>query len=734
MMPEIAPLEAGEPRQLGPFRIVGRIGEGGQGVVYLGTNEAGERAAVKLLHVKFSGDAIARSRFAREARAAQRVASFCTAGIVAVDLEGDTPYIASEYIEGRSLREVVEADGPLRGVALQRLAIGTATALTAIHHAAIVHRDFKPDNVLIAADGPRVVDFGIARIVDSTGTITSRAIGTPAYMAPEQISGADVGPHTDVFAWGATIAFAATGETAFAGDSIAVVLNRILNHEVDVSVMPEPLRGAVRSALSKSPTARPSADRILLRMLGHPETVDASPAVLNEGAQVAGPDLGAAGPGAGPRPGPDPDPGPDPGEATSPIRIPRTNPGVPAPGGPPVPSTGFRAQPPAYGEGGSLPGYGERPSSPGYGEGGSLPGYGEQPSSPGYGEQPSSPGHGEQPSSPRHGERDAFTGHGEPPVTVAPLGPQATISSPDHSVDSQPPRRSRRGRWIAAAAAVLLAGGAATVAVTGWPPSFGTGVRPPAGTDPVAFASVADKAAKTGRLTIGMRDYLPGIALNSGGKWSGFEVDLALEIAKALRVPASGVTFQATSREERPRLLADGVVDLVVSTYPINGRDDVTFAGPYYLAHVDVLVKDGSPIASAADLEGKRVCQPADNASVRVLQGKVDRFTLVPAPTYTGCMNKLLAGAVDAVPGDDLLLAGFADRENIAYKVVGLKLTDERYAVAMKKGDRRTCKAVQGAIADLYASGTMKKLLDRHFSNVDFATREDDLPAMASCG
>ena len=157
----------------------------------------------------------------------------------------------------------MEDDGPIKGNALQRLAIGTATALTAIHHASIVHRDFKPDNVLIAADGPRVVDFGIARIIDSTGTITSRAIGTPAYMAPEQISGSDVGPYTDVFAWGATIVFAATGETAFAGASIAVVLNRILNHEVDLGVMPEPLRGVVRSALSKSPAVRPSADQIL---------------------------------------------------------------------------------------------------------------------------------------------------------------------------------------------------------------------------------------------------------------------------------------------------------------------------------------------------------------------------------------------------------------------------------------------------------------------------------------
>lgn len=288
-MPQITPLMAGDPSRLGSFRLTGRIGEGGQGVVYLGVNQEGERAAIKLLHVKFTGDASARSRFARELRASQRVAPFCTARVIEADLEGDTPYIASEYIEGRSLRDLVEAEGPLRGAALDRLAIGTATALTAIHRAAIVHRDFKPDNVLLAADGPRVVDFGIARILDSTGTITSKAIGTPAYMAPEQIAGDDVGPYTDVFAWGATMAFAATGEAVFDGGSIAVVLNRILTHEVDLSMMTEPLRSVVRSSLAKSPQARPSADRILLRLLGHPDVADASPAVLTQGVRIANP-------------------------------------------------------------------------------------------------------------------------------------------------------------------------------------------------------------------------------------------------------------------------------------------------------------------------------------------------------------------------------------------------------------------------------------------------------------
>ncbi|MEV4092643.1 bifunctional serine/threonine-protein kinase/glutamate ABC transporter substrate-binding protein [Streptosporangium saharense] len=666
MMPQIAPLEAGEPRQLGQFRIVGRIGEGGQGIVYLGETPEGERAAIKLLHVKFSGDTIARSRFAREARAARRVASFCTAGVIDVDLDGDTPYIASEYIEGRSLREVVEAEGPLRGTALQRLAVGTATALTAIHQAAIVHRDFKPDNVLIAADGPRVVDFGIARVIDSTGTITSRAIGTPAYMAPEQVSGGDVGPHTDVFAWGATIAFAATGETAFAGGSIAVVLNRILNHEVDIDALPEPLRGVVGAALSKAPGERPSADQILLRLLGHPETVNASPAVLNEGAQVAGPD-----------------------DETSPIRM-------------PVPE-----QPPTV----RIPRSQTSPAVP-----------------------PPQP----QPPHPQAVPYGQHPGYAERPPDVYPPSWQGTVAS-----RPQPPapRRRSRGRWIAAAVVVLLVAGAGVAAyVSGWRPAFGTGVRqaslPPVNPDTSTkrFSSVVDKAASTHKLTIGMRDFLPGIALNNGGAWQGFEVDLATAIAGKLEVPASGITFRGTSREERPRLLASGEIDLVVSTYAINKADGVTFAGPYYVAHVDVLVKSGSAIGSAADLEGRRICQPGASASVGELQGVVKRLDLVAANTYTECMNLLQAGKVDAIPGDDLVLAGFADRESIRYKVVGLKLTDERYAVAVKKGDERTCRAVQGAIVSLYKDGTIGKLLDRHFSRVDFPTREDTLPTMAGCG
>nr|BFE81834.1 hypothetical protein GCM10020093_044350 [Planobispora longispora] len=211
-MPDMEPLRPGDPPRLGDYELKGRLGEGGQGVVYLGESGKGERAAIKLLHVRFTGMAHARSRFARELAAARRVEAFCTARVLDADLDGETPYIASELIDGPSLRQVVGRDGPLTGEALEKLAVGTITALAAIHHAGIAHRDFKPDNVLLAPDGPRVVDFGIAKIIDESGTITTRAVGTPAYMAPEQIAGEEVGCPADVFAWGSTMVFTATGQ------------------------------------------------------------------------------------------------------------------------------------------------------------------------------------------------------------------------------------------------------------------------------------------------------------------------------------------------------------------------------------------------------------------------------------------------------------------------------------------------------------------------------------------
>lgn len=696
-MPQIAPLMAGDPSQLGSFTLSGRIGEGGQGIVYLGADDQGERAAIKLLHVKFSGDTTARSRFARELKAAQRVASFCTARVIEADLEGNTPYIASEYIDGFSLRDLVESDGPLSGQALERLAIGTATALTAIHQASIIHRDFKPDNVLIAADGPRVVDFGIARIIDSTGTITSRAIGTPAYMAPEQIAGDDIGPYTDVFAWGATIAYAATGVTVFEGNSIAVVLNRILNHVVDVSTLPEPLRGVASAALAKDPRERPSADEILLRLLGHPpRTAGASTAVLSQGVKIASDDTtpmarlptamaqgrpATTGASGGPSGGSVVSGGPSGGPALS--------------GGPSRGSvvSGGPSQGAATSGGSAYSGFPAVSAS-------------QAPTQPPV----------------------SMPVHAMPPDQAGPGRPSAQYLVPPTVA---PPAKRRRSvtPWVALAVAVLLVVALALAALRyGWPVALVSERSP----EPTAASdSVVDRAAATGKLTIGVRGDVPGVGYHSrDGGFSGFDIDIAKRIAKELRVAESGITFVVVPPALRAEALAKGEVDLIVATYSID-ESGVQFAGPYILAHQALLVRDGdTKISKPADLKGMKLCDQRSSAVSKV-QKMVDMVT-VSASNYADCIRKLAMGKVDAVAGEDLILAGFANRENARYRILNATLSDERYAVGIKQGDARTCEAVKGAISDMIASNTIGQLVTTHFPNVDF--RADlKVPVMESC-
>lgn len=283
-MPE--PLRTTDPRRVGAYEIVGLLGEGGQGAVYRGEGPSGEAVAVKLLHARFSGDAKARSRFAGELAHAERVAPFCTARVLDADLEGDRPYIVSEFVDGPSLAELISRGDPPRGPALERLAIATVTALAAIHEAGIVHRDFKPDNVIMGADGARVIDFGIARALAATGTLTSAVVGTPAYMAPEQISGERVGPATDVFAWGCTIAHAARGVPPFGNDSIPAVMHRILHEEPGLDGLAGPLRDLVGACLAKDPARRPTARQALLRLLGGGPDAPAE-TLLTEGSRAA---------------------------------------------------------------------------------------------------------------------------------------------------------------------------------------------------------------------------------------------------------------------------------------------------------------------------------------------------------------------------------------------------------------------------------------------------------------
>ncbi|GAA4578744.1 hypothetical protein GCM10023194_02380 [Planotetraspora phitsanulokensis] len=693
-MPEVEPLGRGDPTQLGPFVLSGRIGEGGQGVVYLGQNDAGDRAAVKLLHIKFSGDTTARSRFARELKAAQRVAGFCTARVIAADLDGDTPYIASEYIDGRSLRETVESYGPLNEAALERLAVGTATALIAIHRAGIVHRDFKPDNVLIAEDGPRVVDFGIARIIDSTGTVTSRAVGTPAYMAPEQISGEPVGPPADIFAWGSTMAFAATGTAVFGGSSIAAVLNRILNHDIDVSALPEPIRGVVSSCLIKSAADRPTAEQLLLRLLGEAEPQGPSTAVLAAAAPEASENAGmtavAAGPGAAVNSG----------GASGQDRVSGTAEAV---------VSGLAAAPVAESAAAST----------------------------------AAPVAEEEPAETTSPDWIAiFRGGPDIADRPGPRVPAATefrVGSPPggRGGGSRPRSTGGRARWIAVATAVVaLAATGAIVLSNRIVSGKGGGDPTGAATSAAVIVPVIDKARSTHRLTVAVKGDLPGLGLETGGAFTGFEVDVATYIAGKLGVPASGITFRRVARSERAGVLKNGEADMVLATYAYDESrgDGVTFAGPYYTAHSDVLVREDSGIRGLKDLEGQVLCAPQGTDAFRIVEQAVEGGDVdgLPAANYAVCMDLLAQGRVDGVPGDDLILAGFADRaQGMDLAVLGLGLTDQRYSVGLPAGDPRTCEAVRDAIVEMYADGTVRTLAKKHFSHVRFDMGQKAPPTLS---
>ncbi|WP_067455665.1 serine/threonine-protein kinase [Actinomadura macra] len=264
-MPELQP---GDPRRLGSYEIVERLGEGGQGVVYAGLDASGNRAAIKLLRADLAGDASARNRFVREAQAAKQVARFCTAQVLEADVAGDQPYIASEYVPGPSLYKQVTDAGPITGAPLDRLAIGTATAMVAIHQAGIVHRDFKPHNVIMAPDGPRVIDFGIARALDTGQTAATKAIGTPSYMAPEQVAGATLTEAVDVWAWATTLVFAATGRPPFGDDTVVAVINRVMHEPPSLEGVPADLHRLIAACLVKEPERRPTAQQLMMALIG----------------------------------------------------------------------------------------------------------------------------------------------------------------------------------------------------------------------------------------------------------------------------------------------------------------------------------------------------------------------------------------------------------------------------------------------------------------------------------
>jgi serine/threonine protein kinase len=249
---------------VGQYRLLGRLGAGGMGQVFLGSSRGGRHVAVKLILAEHADDPHFRQRFAREIDAARRVGGYHTAPVVDADPWADPPWMVTAYIKGRSLHDTVRTTGPLPVPEVRRLGAALAEGLAAIHREGLIHRDLKPGNIIMADDGPRIIDFGVVRSLNAGSmTRTGGLVGTPAYMSPEQVAGRRVTPASDIFALGGVLTFAATGQSPFAADTIAAIVYRIARGDADLHAVPAELREIVTRCLAEDPAARPTTDWLL---------------------------------------------------------------------------------------------------------------------------------------------------------------------------------------------------------------------------------------------------------------------------------------------------------------------------------------------------------------------------------------------------------------------------------------------------------------------------------------
>lgn len=260
----VAGLQTGDPREIGPYRTLGRLGSGGMGHVFLGMSAGGRPIAVKVIREELADDPQFRTRFRQEVAAARKVSGLFTAFVVDADLDGPMPWLATAYVAGPSLFEAVQEHGPLDARTLLALAAGLAESLSAIHAADVVHRDLKPSNVLLAEDGPRVIDFGISGAAEASAqTGANVVIGSPGFMSPEQVLGHDIGPPSDMFSLGAVLAFAGSGQGPFGSGSNAALIYRLVNHPASLGQLPAEIRPLVGRCLAKHPSDRPTARELL---------------------------------------------------------------------------------------------------------------------------------------------------------------------------------------------------------------------------------------------------------------------------------------------------------------------------------------------------------------------------------------------------------------------------------------------------------------------------------------
>jgi serine/threonine protein kinase len=306
------PLGALDPRQVGPYRLFALLGRGGMGRVFLAAAPDGRLVALKLVHGRHVEEPGFRERFRREVAASRRVSGAYTAPVVDADVETEIPWLATAFVPGPSLRQAVDAAGPLPADTTARLAAGLATALGEIHAAGLVHRDLKPSNVLLAADGPRVIDFGVARVTDSHTSELTRTgvlVGSPGYMSPEQAQSRPLTPASDVFSLGAVLYMACTGTDPFLGASTPATLFNVVFGVPDMELVPEQLRGVIEGCIAKDPAERPTPEEVLARIGAVPTATRAWPAAVHgliaeQNTAVAAALQDEGGPAAGPAAGP----------------------------------------------------------------------------------------------------------------------------------------------------------------------------------------------------------------------------------------------------------------------------------------------------------------------------------------------------------------------------------------------------------------------------------------------
>jgi serine/threonine protein kinase len=539
-----------DPPRIGDYRLLGLLGSGGMGRVYLGRSSGGRTVAVKVIRPDLIGDTQFRERFRREVTAARRVGGQFTAAVLDADVDADPPWLATGYVAGFSLTEAVEQFGTFTENPLLVLAHGLTEALIAVHEAGVVHRDLKPSNVLLAIDGPKVIDFGIARAVeDSALTTTGSVIGSPSFMCPEQVLGKPVGPAGDVFALGGVLVFAATGHGPFGVGETVQMLFRVVYEEPQLDDVPLRLRPLIAACLAKDDTARPTPQQLhaALLDLGVPERAGWLPApVLEEVSRRAVQLLDLD---SGPVRVPDALRGPVPNPSRSAPTISRPALNYPLQSGPPgAPPYGATQQ-------GSTP-YGNRP-----------PTERTQQSTPPYGTRP--PDQTWQ-SYPPGSDRPTSRQWNEPPADRS--GPRRApsygVQPPNRSDPAQPTRKSggRRAGLIVVALVAVVAVAVGAFVIGGLLKDDSTGTSATSATsvavttpEPTSSAPETSTSAPSSTTSANGPGSVPEAFV---GHWTGnardllvsFDVDLTIQEGKIGEEIASSSNTGSVSRQKCSRV------------------------------------------------------------------------------------------------------------------------------------------------------------------------------------